>query len=148
MKITICGSIAFIDEMLETKKKLEELGHEVMMPPTEVNDENGRPIPAKKYYAIRKISDESANWVWERKAEAIRTHFDKVVWADAVLILNYDKNNVPHYIGANTLLEMGLAFHHGKKIYLLNPIPGISYKEEILGMRPSIVNGNLSLLNC
>lgn len=147
MKITICGSVAFIDEMLETKKKLEELGHEVKMPPTEVNDKNGRPIPAKEYYAIRKTSDASANWVWERKAEAMKDHFAKVVWADAVLILNHSKNDIPHYMGANTLLEMGLAFYHDKKIYLFNPIPEISYKEEILGMRPTILNGDLSLIN-
>ena len=77
----------------------------------------------------------------------MRTHFKKVEWSDVVLILNYDKNNIINYIGANTLLEMGLAFHINKPIYLLNPIPEISYKEEILGMKPMVLNGDLSTLN-
>jgi hypothetical protein len=57
--------------------------------------------------------------------------------------LNYDKNNVKGYIGANTLLEMGLAFHLRKKIFLLNRIPEIGYKEEILGMGPFVIDGDL-----
>ena len=47
-------------------------------------------------------------------------------------------------IGGNTFLEMGLAMHLKKKIYLLNSIPEISCKEEILGMKPVIINNNLS----
>ena len=47
MNITICGSIAFYDEMLDAKKKLEQLGHRVKLPPFEVKDENGNMIPVK-----------------------------------------------------------------------------------------------------
>lgn len=164
MKITICGSIAFIDEMQAAQKQLEGIGHEVKMPPTEIIDDQGEAIPAKQYYELRKSilssvddsvirddpridSCESAfAWVWDRKEKAMRLHFDKVVWSDAILVLNHRKNDIDHYIGANTLLEMGLAFHFGKKIYLLNPIPEISCKEEVLGMRPIVCNGNLSLI--
>lgn len=146
MKITICGSIAFIDEMQEAKLQLEKLGHEVKLPPSEISDEHGDAIPVKDYYAIRKATTATDGWIWDRKEQAMRNHFNKVLWADAILVLNHDKNNIPHYIGANTLLEMGLAFHHGKKIFLLNPIPTISYTEELLGMRPTIINGELSLI--
>ncbi|MFY9463398.1 MAG: hypothetical protein WAP52_04435 [Candidatus Sungiibacteriota bacterium] len=146
MKITICGSIAFIDEMQDTKAQLEKLGHEVKMPPSEIIDELGNPMPVKDYYAIRKATDTTDGWIWDRKEEAMRNHFNKVVWADAILVLNHDKNNIPHYIGANTFLEMGLAFHHQKKIFLFNPIPEIGSKEEILGMRPTLINGDLSLI--
>lgn len=86
-------------------------------------------------------------WIWDRKAEAIRNHFDKVVWSDAILVLNHSKKDISNYIGANTLLEMGLAFHYKKPIYLLNPIPEVSYKEEILGMKPVIINGDLKLIH-
>lgn len=36
MNITLCGSIAFIDEMLAAKKELERMGHEVQAPPSEI----------------------------------------------------------------------------------------------------------------
>lgn len=39
MIIAICGSIAFYDEMLNIKKKLEQLGHLVQLPPLEIPDE-------------------------------------------------------------------------------------------------------------
>lgn len=143
MKITLCGSIAFIDEMVAVRKELESMGHEVEMPPLEVADDTGAMIPVKQYYALRKSSGDDVTWIWKKKAEAIHWHFDKVVWSDVILVLNYDKNDILGYIGANTLLEMGLAFHLNKPIYLLNSIPEISYKEEILGMWPIVISGDL-----
>ena len=147
MKITLCGSIAFYDQMLEIKKKLEEKKHEVKLPPTEVKDENGNMISVKEYYQKRKTETSSNSWVWDRKKEAMKMHFNKVEWSDAVLITNFDKNNVTGYIGANTLLEMGLAFHLNKKIFLLKNIPEITNKEEILGMKPTIINEDLGKIN-
>lgn len=73
-------------------------------------------------------------------------YFEKVNWSDAILVLNYDKNNIIGYIGGNTLMEIGVAFFLKKKIYLLNLIPEISYKEEIIGMKPIIINGDLSII--
>ena len=146
MKITICGSIAFLNEMLETKKQLEELGHIIKMPPVELEDGKGNLISATDYYKLRRKTTGNEDWVWDRKEWAIREHFDKVVWSDAILVLNHDKNNIKGYIGANTFLEMGLAFHLNKKIYLLNSIPELSYKEELLGIKPIVINGNLNLI--
>jgi nucleoside 2-deoxyribosyltransferase len=144
MKITICGSIAFFREMLQIKNKLEKINHQVKMPPTHIPDQNGNMISVEQYYKIRKAENNDQSWIWQEKEKAMRDHFDKVEWADAVLILNYSKRNVENYIGANTLLEMGLAFHLEKKIYLLNKIPEISYKEEILGMRPIVIDNDLT----
>lgn len=143
MKITLCGSIAFIDEMDAARKELESMGHEVKLPPLEVADGEGKMIPVKEYYALRKAAADDHDWIWKRKAEAMRGHFDKVVWADVILVCNHDKNGVTSYVGANTLLEMGLAFHLEKPIYLLNSIPEVSYKEEILGMWPIVIDGDL-----
>lgn len=143
MKITICGSIAFFDEMLDVKKQLENLGHEVDLPPTEIIDEKGNKLSVKKYYELRKKMDSSVGWIWERKKEAILNHFKKEEWADVILVLNYKKNNIDGYIGANTLIEMGLALYLEKKIYLLYKIPEIDSKEEILGMQPIVLEGNL-----
>ncbi len=146
MKITICGSIAFTDEMQQVKKELEELGHEVKLPPHEVMDDSGKMIPAKQYYAMRKAETSDDSWIWDQKEKAMRNHFEKVEWSDAVLVLNYDKNYVTGYVGANTLLEMGLAFHFGKKIFLLNKIPEQNYKEEIIGMKPVVIENDLTKL--
>lgn len=143
MKITICGSIAFYDEMLDAKKRLEALGHEVKLPPHEVKDENGNMISAKEYYARRKATKSDDNWIWDRKAEAIMWHFNKVQWSDAILVVNYDKNGIAGYIGGNTFMEIGVAFFLKKSIFLLKTIPEISYKEEILGMKPVVINDDL-----
>jgi hypothetical protein len=147
MKITICGSIAFYEQMLEIKQKLESLGHEVDLPPSEVEDDQGKMISVAEYYSRRKAGQESDTWIWDRKEWAIRFHFKKIEWADSVLILNYDKNGVVNYIGGNTFLEIGVAFHFGKKIYLLNDIPEVSYKEEILGMKPIVIGSDLNNIN-
>ena len=54
MKITICGSAVFYDEMLGIKKKLEQLGHQVKLPPSKIKDGNGNMISVKEYYSRRK----------------------------------------------------------------------------------------------
>ena len=54
------------------------------------------------------------------------------------------KDGKKNYIGGNTLMEMGLAFFLKKKIFLLNQIPELSYKEEILGVKPILINGDLN----
>ncbi len=146
MKITICGSIAFFNEMLDVKNKLEQMGHEVKIPPLNIKGEKGEIVSMTDYYNMRKSTTEDESWIWDRKEEAMKLHFEKVAWSDAVLTLNYDKNNIKGYVGANTLMEMGLAMHLGKKIFLLNSIPQIGYKEEILGMKPKVISGNLSLI--
>lgn len=162
MKITICGSVAFQDKILPLKENLEKLGHEVKIWPSEIRDDKGRLISVQEYYKIRQTANNDEKWVWDRKAEAIMEHFDKIAWSDAILVANYDKvvealphlpphstsprsaNNVKGHIGGNTLMEIGLAFFLKKKIYLLNEVPELSYKEEILGVKPVILNGDLT----
>ena len=147
MKITICGSIAFFDSMREFKDKLEALGHEVKLPPTEVEDNNGNKIPVQEYYALRKAETNDDSWIWDKKEKAIRNHFNKVDWSDAILVLNHGKNNVQGYIGGNTFIEMGVAFHLNKKIFLLDKIPEVAYREEILAMKPVVINNDLNKIN-
>ena len=49
------------------------------------------------------------------------------------------------YVGGNTLIEIGLAFYLKKKIYILNNVSSeISYKQEIMGMSPVFLNGDLN----
>ncbi len=144
MKITLCGSIFFHNKALSVKKELEELGYEVKLWPINIKDIDDNLISIQEYYEVRKKATNDEKWVWDRKAEAIEDHFNKVAWSDAILVLNYEKKNIKGYIGGNTLMEIGLAFYLKKKIYLLNEVPKLSYKEEILGVKPIILNNDLS----
>ncbi len=41
-------------------------------------------------------------------------------------------------------MELGFAYVNDKKIFLLNPIPDLPYKEEIEAVQPIVLNGDLS----
>lgn len=151
MVITICTTIKFWPQVLKVKKQLEEMGHEVLIPPHEVKNEAGDFIPVEEYYELRRKmmaeDDKEHDWIWQRKKEAMNSHFAKVEQGDVILVLNYEKNNIANYIGGNVLMEIGLAFWLNKPIYLMNPIPQtLSYTEEIKGMQPIIINGDLTLI--
>jgi len=64
--------------------------------------------------------------------------------SDAVLVVNFDKKGIKGYVGGNSFLEMGFAHVLNKKIYLLNDIPDMGYKDEIEAMQPIILNGELN----
>ncbi len=79
-----------------------------------------------------------------QKTVLIRGHFEKIKNSDAILVLNYEKHNADNYIGGNVLMEMALAFHLGKPIYLVNSIPNdSSFEEEIIALEPVVLNGTL-----
>ena len=73
--------------------------------------------------------------------------FNLIKESDAVLVVNVDKNDIKNYIGGNTLLEMGFAHVLNKKIFLLNNIPDISYKDELRAMQPIVLNNDLSKIS-
>ncbi len=150
MKITVCGSTAFYPQIEEIKSQLEDLGHEVVIPllPKEVPpDMTG----GRKAYFGQYIEDNGGidafsqdHSIWDIKEDAIRSHFEKIDWGEVILVVNHNKRGIEGYIGGNTLIEIGMAFYTGKKIYILNPISSeLSYKQEIYGMRPIILSGDL-----
>jgi len=67
--------------------------------------------------------------------------------SDAIIVINVDKNGIKNYIGGNTFLEMGFAYVLDKKLFLLNDIPKVNYKDEIVALKPIILNGNIELIN-
>jgi len=75
--------------------------------------------------------------------DLIRNHFREIEKSEAILVLNYSKGRAKNYIGGNTLMEMGYAFYLNKKIFLLNPIPYQSYRDEIVAMQPKVLKGDL-----
>ena len=134
MTITLCGSIKFMDQMQAIQKKLEEMGHVVLMPIKAAgvdywSEDNRSRVEAKK------------------KFEFINEHLDKIEVSDAILVVNMTKGDIENYVGANTFLETGFAHYRQKKIYLLNPLPNLQYiRDEIETIDPVIINGDLSLV--
>ncbi len=137
MKIVICGSISLADYMMNVQEKLFKNGHEVILPKN-----------AKKY-AEKILKEETSSDSVKNKIEEdlIKNHFLEIKVADAILIINIDKRGIKNYLGGNAFLEMGFAHVLDKKIFLLNEIPDVSYKDEIEAMQPIILNGDLSRIN-
>jgi hypothetical protein len=139
MKIAVCGSMKFYLEMRAIKDGLEVLGHEVLVP----MDTFSKEVPIE---ARPDVSDEQ---IISAKIEYnfIREHFFKIQVSEAILVLNYDKNDIKNYVGGNTFLEMGYAFGLGKKIFMMNPVPEMIYAVEMHSMQPIIIDGDLTRIS-
>lgn len=126
----------FTDKMIEYRDKLKKFGHEAFV--TDLH----KPMVGKSEEEIEKIKLHQ-----KYNMDAIREFWRAMQGADAVLVLNFDKNGIKNYIGGNTLIEIGFAHVLNQKIFLLNPIPKMSYCEtEIKAVKPIILNGNLELI--
>ena len=146
MKICICSSMAFYEKFTALKKELESVGHSVIAPELEF-ETKGDDTSVGAFFDRNGGVDAFPpdHEVWKKKGKAINTHFRKIDNSECILITNYEKKGIPNYIGGNTFLEMGYAYGTGKKIFILNEMPVTSaYKEEMLGMQPIILNGDIS----
>jgi len=77
------------------------------------------------------------------KTEMIRRHLARIRSSDAILVVNEDAKGIEGYIGANSFLEMGFAFVLEKPIFLLKGIPDQPNRDELLGLNPTELKGNL-----
>lgn len=137
MKIGIIGSMQFTDKMVEYREKLRELGHDAFI--TDLH----KAMVGKSDEEIETIKLHQKN-----NMDAIREFWRMMQGADAVLVLNLDKNGIKNYVGGNTLMEIGFAHVLNQKIFMLNPVPEMPYcKSEIEAVRPVIINGDLTLIN-
>ena len=136
MKIVICGSMRLSQKMLKIKEELTKLGHFVIVP------------RHTEEYAVLNTSDHMHNESVKNKInhDLIRQYFNEIERNDAVLVVNDPLKDIPNYIGGNAFLEMGFAHVLNKKVYLLNPIPEMSYSDEIIAMQPIILNGDITKL--
>lgn len=122
----------FAKEMLEAQKILEGLGHEVLVP-CDIHE---------------CVENPNLNMDIEHcmNTEIDLSCFNKVAESEAIVVLNYPKNNIRGYVGGATLMEIGLARYLKKKIYLLYALPAESelrYALEIKLTKPIILQGNL-----
>lgn len=133
MKVCICCSLTFTNEVQEIAKMLETLGYEVLLPNGVINrltmQPNFDPVQAK--------IDTDSNHI----------HVDKIRESDAVLVCNFLKNCTPGYIGANTFAELFAANYFNKPIYALYPLPENDYiHDEIQSFGITVLNNNFNLL--
>lgn len=127
----------FHAQMRSIQKILQAKGHTVFVPKSiELMDTIGYVHP---------MIDE-AKVAAKIQHDFIKEHFRKIEKSDAILVLNFDKKGIRNYIGGNTFLEIGLSFWLGKKVFLLNPVPEMEYKTELLAMQPLVLNGQLDLV--
>lgn len=140
--ITICCSASFYKQALDVQAKLEKQGFKVKIPHTADKMKKSGDFDIRTYKTWFKNSSD-----YKKKTKFMRQHFKKVLECDAILVLNYEKDGVEGYIGGNGLMEMALAFHYRKPIYVFNPVFDTSpFYEEILGMNPVFLDGALENL--
>lgn len=121
-------------QMRQIKNTLESQGHEVVMPEC----------------STRKQEQEIKSGCYRDTAELkvkynyIQGHFDAVKSGDCILVVN-GKLNKKNYIGANTFLEIGVAYFLGKPIYIFNKRPSRQryLLDELDAMNPAYLNGKL-----
>ena len=135
MKIFIISSAAFYDKIKPIREYLESKGFELLMPNTydspnlvKLAWEEGYEAHAKLVQKLFKMSEE------------------KIKSVDAVLCINFEKNNIENYIGGATFIEIYEAFKNNKKIYLYHDIPKGMLFDEIASFEPIIINENLDLI--
>jgi hypothetical protein len=132
MKIFVICSKKFYDKIPPIVVELEKKGHILSMP--NCFDD---PATEERYRALG--TEAHSKW----KSEMITHSLDVIGDNDAVLVLNFDKDNLKNYIGGATFLEMYDAFRLGKKIFMYNDIPEGILHDEIMGFDPIVLGGDL-----
>jgi diphthamide synthase subunit DPH2 len=140
--IVICSSAAFYKHVNDVAAELEKAGRTVIVPKT------ARRMAETGDYDVSHYKTWFGNAEdYDKKADYMRTHFDEITAGDIVLVVNDEKHGKPNYIGANVLLEMGLAWYQQKPVYILNDLPEDSpFEEEIKGFAPIVLHGDLTPL--
>lgn len=127
---------------MDIEKKLKKLGFGVKVPKTAKIMEKNNNFDVESHKTWHKNNSD-----YKKKTRLMKIHFKKIIESDAILVLNLEKNGTQGYIGGNGLMEMTIAFHYKKPIFIYNPVPEDSnIKEEIYGMNSIFINGNLELI--
>ena len=137
MKIFIAGSMSFAKEFVETKKILEELGFLTAFAPDTYDCLNNPHL---------NLNEDLEHC---EKTDIMRACMDEQKDCDAILVLNYPKENFEGYIGSHSLIELGIAYYLNQKVFLLYPPPEkerARYHVEVMHMKPIILHGNLNKL--
>jgi len=140
MIITLCSSASFYRELLDVQKRLQDLGHEVLIPLTAEKMRASGNFDEMQYKTWYANPDD-----FDQKTLLMKAHLKEVERGDAVLVINLEKKGMTGYVGGNVLLEMFHGWTHEKPLYLLNPVSiDLPLYEEVMGMGPVCLNSDLS----
>lgn len=127
--------MTFASHMLEAKHQLEQHGHTCVIPENAQAWTEGRIVERNRIEGARRKIEHNL----------IKNHYNLIEKSDAILVLNYDKRGIKHYIGGNSFLEIGFAHVLDKKIFFMNEPPDIELmQEELAAVQPVILHGDLS----
>ena len=137
--ITICSSASFYKEVLDIESQLKKQGFTIKIPNTAIKMKKSGNFNVSDYKTWYKNKAD-----YKKKTKLMENHFKKVLAADAILVVNNEKHGIAGYVGGNVLMEMTLAYHYKKPIFLLNDITStLAIEEEIRGLNPMIIEGDL-----
>lgn len=144
MRIAVCGSMIFSQEMLDAKKVLESKGYEVALP-------DGVAEYIADPSLTGKLKDTSRAEDAKRKIERdlIKRHYKEIKASDAILVINKEKKGIKGYIGGNSFLEMGFAHVLDKKIFTMYDLSSTQEHiyQELVAMQPVVLNGDINKIN-
>ncbi|HVX58880.1 MAG TPA: hypothetical protein VG964_04100 [Candidatus Saccharimonadales bacterium] len=136
--IVICSSASFYEHVNQIADELVGLGYKAVVPLT------ARKMKKTGDYDVHKIK----TWIdrpedFGMKHDLAMAHFNEIARGDAVLIVNDDKPGKPNYIGPNTAMEWGVAYHLGKPVFIMNGVDKESnFYEEVYGLA-TVIDGDL-----
>lgn len=149
MIITICASVDFSPRIIKIKNFFEKRNNLVNIPYFTKMMIDGD-LTYQQYMDTKEKGGDIALRM-DQDIDFFKRYWNYIADSDAVLVLNLQKNGINGYIGGNTLVEMGFAHIAGTKLYLFNPIPKRSermhYVDELEDLKPTVINGDLSLIN-
>lgn len=141
MKVYILGSNAFMHKMVDVTDKLISMGVDAHIA------DHYRKLVKGEIDEMQSLLDTGERAKVKQQYNTFKFHYKHILESDAILIVNDTKHGIENYIGGNVLIEMGQAFVHDKKIFLLNEIPTdkkITYLDEINAMEHICLNGDLT----
>ena len=135
MKVFIACSKHFYSEIKRVVEVLEKVEHEVSYP-----NSYDDPFAEERFKAMS--AKEHIEW----KGMMLAKDKENIEPQDAILVLNFEKKGIPNYIGGATFLEVYKAWEMEKKIFFYNPLPKCSFTDELKGINPIVINGDLGLV--
>eukprot|EP00798_Chlamydomonas_sp_ICE-L_P026341 gene26341-17438_t len=123
MKILLINSETFLKEMNVIKEQLEVHGHSTVSlfdAPEEVIEPDAQTLTDKEMRAGKVYKDADKR---EAGTSDKLKAFGAICDCDAVLALNFQKNQVPGYLGAGMIMELAMAYTQQKPIFVLNSLP-------------------------
>ena len=141
--ITICASVSHYKQVIPIEQELKKLGFKVLVPDILRTMQKNNNFDVNFYKTWYENKND-----YSKKTKLMKAHFKKVLKGDAILIVNFEKRGMEGYIGGNVLMEITLAFHYKKPIYIYNLVSDkLPILEEIYAVQPTFLDGDLTKIN-